>query len=622
MFTMKSRFLVTFLATVAVSLSTFATELVKIEPGNWWTGMRDSRLELLVYGKDLAGASVEVKADDVRLLAVENADSPDYLFVTLDIGDKQPAGTIELRFKKGHFSKKVAYELKERRAGSAHRKGFDASDVFYLLMPDRFANGNAGNDTSKQTVEAADRNNPNGRHGGDIAGIVSKLDYLKGLGVTTLWPTPLWESNHVKNTYHGYACTDFYSIDPRYGTNEEYRQLAVECHKRGLKLVMDVVPNHCSISHPWMKNLPLKDWVHPKPEAAGRTLAISAWNDPHVSELDYRLNKDGWFSPLMPDMNQNNAKVLRYLVQNTIWWIEYADLDGLRVDTYPYCERDAIARWTKAITDEYPNMNIVGECWQPSVSAVAYWQKDARNYDGYNSYLPCVMDFPLMDAMQEAFSAANPNRPRHLNKLYASLAQDYLYADPMNILTFVDNHDTDRFATSIGKDLDLYKSAIAFLLTTRGIPQLYYGTEIMMDGDSEGIYTSNANRKEMTGGWVGDTRNVFDAEGRTGCENEVYAYISKLLNWRRRTPVVQHGKLMHFKPQDGVYVYFRYDRDACIMVAVNGNDGGKVLDTARFAERTAPYTSGVNVMTGETYVSLASISLPGKSTQIIELRKN
>ena len=605
---------------IGMASSLFAAEITKVEPANWWVGMKDTKVELLVYGKDLCGASVELEADDVQLLSVENGNSPDYLFVTLDIGKNQRPGNIELRFKKGYFSKKLSYELKARNENSAMRKGFDNSDVLYLIMPDRFANGDKSNDTTSGTIEAADRNNPNGRHGGDIAGIISKLDYLQQLGVTTIWPTPLWESNHVKNTYHGYACTDFYNIDARYGNNELYRQLADECHKRGMKLVMDVVPNHCSVSHPWMKNLPLTDWVHPVPDTSTRTLAITAWNDPYVSKRDFDLNRNGWFSPLMPDMNQSNEKVLRYLAQNAIWWIEYAGLDGLRVDTYPYCERSEVAKWTKAITNEYPNLNIVGEVWQPTASAVAYWQKDAKNHDGYNSYLPCVMDFPLMNAMQEAFSVSTPNRARHLNKLYTSLAQDYLYPYPDNIMTFADNHDTERFATSIGKDVELYKSAMGFLLTTRGIPQLYYGTELMMNGDVEGIYTSNTNRKEMNGGWERDARNVFTAKGRTTEENEVFNYVSKLLNWRKQTSVVQHGKLMHFKPQDGIYVYFRYDDSDCVMVAINGNDTDKTLDTARFAEMLQGYTKGMNVETDETYNQLSTLVLKKKSTLILQLK--
>ena len=602
------------------ALPVLAMSLKKIEPGNWWVGMKEHRLELLAYGQNLTDATVRVDGKGVKVLAVENADSPNYLFITLDISQRTQAGHIDLVFEKDGVTQTVTYELKERESKSVMRKGFDTSDVIYLLMPDRFANGDVSNDQVTSVWEQTDRNNPNGRHGGDIAGIISKLDYLQQLGVTTIWPTPMWESNHIKNTYHGYACTDFYRIDPRYGTNALYKKLADECHAHGLKLIMDVVPNHCSISHPWVKNPPMKDWIHPMPKKAGKTLAISAWNDPHASDRDFTLNKDGWFSPLMPDLNQNNEKLLRYLIQNTIWWIEYAGLDGLRVDTYPYCERKQIAKWTKAIMNEYPHLNIVGEVWQPHTASVAYWQKDAKNYDDYNSFLPCVMDFPLMDVIQEAFVKDKPNRNRGTNQLYASLAQDYLYAYPNNILTFVDNHDTERFATLIGNDVDLYKAAIGFLLTTRGIPQLYYGTELMMKSDKEGIYSSNANRKEMNGGWPGDKRNVFTANGRTTMENDVYDYTRKLLNWRKNTPAVQYGKLKHFKPQDGIYVYFRYDDSGCVMVAMNLNDTDRTLDTKRFEEVLSGWERGMNVMTHEEYTRLEDIALPQKSTQIIELK--
>lgn len=614
-----SKNLIILLCGLLYATSVFSVSVDKIEPGNWWVGMKNNRVELLVYGKNLLGSSVTVVADDVRIIATENADSPDYLFVTLEIGENQKAKPIQLQFRKDKFSAKVTYELKERSGNAQARKGFDTSDVVYLLMPDRFANGDATNDSTEDASEKANRENPNGRHGGDIAGMIERLGYLQQLGVTTIWPTPLWESNHTKNSYHGYACTDFYQIDSRYGTNSLYRKLAAACHQSGLKLIMDVVPNHCSISHPWVKNPPMKDWIHPAPANPGRTLAISAWNDPHVSDDDFRLNKDGWFSPLMPDLNQNNEKVLRYFVQNTIWWIEYANLDGLRVDTYPYCERSQIAKWTKAILDEYPAMNIVGEVWQPHASSVAYWQKDAKNYDGYNSNLPCVMDFPLMDAMKEAFNGDDKNRGRQLNKLYGVLAQDYLYAYPDNILTFADNHDTERFATLIGKNVELYKSALAFLLTVRGIPQLYYGTEIMMNSDPEGVYTGNANRKEMSGGWKGDVRNVFSPEGRNAVENAVYDYIRTLLTWRKETPVIHHGKLKHFKPRDGVYVYFRYDESHCVMVIVNANSEEKVVSTDRFGEVIKGYRNGVNVVTKEAMNQLEQISVQPESTLVIEL---
>jgi glycosidase len=595
----------------------------KIEPQFWWTGMKQQSLELLVYGNNLKGTQVSISKGDTRISSVEDADNPDYLFVTLEIRPKQQPGKLELTFTKGAEKQVVSYDLYERKSNSALRKGFDQSDVIYLIMSDRFSNGDPSNDNTTDTQEKSDRNNPNTRHGGDISGIVSRLDYLKELGITAVWPTPLLTSDQSKNSYHGYACTDFYSVDPRYGSNKLYRQLAIECHNRGLKLIMDMVPNHCGISHLWVKNPPTKDWIHPVPESSSRTLSIPVWTDPHASEIDCHQNKDGWFSPLMPDLNQNNEKVLRYFTQNSIWWIEYAGLDGLRVDTYPYCEKSKIAEWTQSIMDEYPNLNIVGEVWQPQSSSVAYWQKDANNQDHFNSHLPCVMDFPLMDAMVEAFNASENNRGNAVHNLYAVLAQDYLYPNPNNIMTFAENHDTERFSTLIGKDQNLYQAAFAFLLTIRGIPQIYYGSEIMMNSDKEGIYTNNANRKEMPGGWAEDSRNVFSHDGRLPIENEMHDYFSKLLNWRKHTPVVQTGMLKHFKPKDGVYTYFRYNNAGeCVMVMLNTSNEAKEVDTQRFREIMGNYQSGVEVISGERTENLKSISIKPKSACILELKRN
>lgn len=617
---MKKLIIITLLFYV-VTLGVFAQMVNKVEPQCWWTGMQTNTIELLVYGNDIKGMHVAVSPGQTKIVRVENADSPNYLFVTIEIGERQKPGDIDLIFSKGDKKEIVKYPLLARENSDKLHKGFDGSDVIYLLMPDRFANGDVSNDAISEMKEKADRKNPNGRHGGDIAGIISKLDYLSELGVTAIWPTPLWESNHEKNSYHGYACTDFYNIDPRYGNNRMYKQLAKECHNRGLKMIMDMVPNHCSISHPWLSDLPVNDWVYLIPDNYVRSLAISAWTDPYVSGIDYKWNKDGWFSPLMPDLNQNNEKLLRYLTQNAIWWIEYAGLDGIRVDTYPYCEKDKIAVWTKAVTDEYPHINIVGEVWQPQPSSVAYWQKDAYNKDGYNSNLPCVMDFPLMDAIKEAFNSGNNNVRRSTNKLFGILAQDYLYTDRNNIMTFADNHDTERIATLIGGDKDLYKAVFAFLFTTRGIPQFYYGSEIMMNSEIEGVYTSNSNRKEMEGGWLGDNRNVFTQAGRSLVENEVFGYISKLLNWRKNKSVIHSGNLKHFKPNNGTYIYFRYDNFDCIMVILNITDEAETIDTARYEEMLQYYKTGVDVMTGENLNDLRTINIAPKSAKIIELKK-
>jgi len=601
---------------LCIALTGNAQLVGKIEPANWWAGMRTSTVELLVYGHDIRDSKVSLSPGRTKIVRVDNATSPNYLFVTLAVGDRPEA--LDMTFAKGDRKQTVPWQVLPR--DNAPHKGFDSGDVIYLLMPDRFANGDVSNDSAPGMIEKADRNDPGGRHGGDIQGIIGHLDYLRDLGVTTLWSTPLWEANTPKNSYHGYASTDLYNIDPRYGSNDLYKRMVAECHKRGLKAIIDLVPNHCSVSHPWVKDRPEADWIHPAPAPGdSRTLAISAWTDPYVSKSDFTANKDGWFTPLMADLNQNDDHLLRYLTQNAIWWVEYAGLDGIRVDTYPYCEKSKIALWTKALTDEYPTINIVGECWQSQPSSVAYWQKDAYNKDGFNSCLPAVMDFPLMEAMQEAF-APGETAKKGMNKLYATLAQDYLYANPKNIMVFADNHDTERFASLIGKDPQLFKAAFGFLLTTRGIPQIYSGSEVFSNSDTEGIYTSNANRKDMLGGWPGDPRSQFTQEGRTEIENDIFSYLRTVLNWRKESSAVKYGKLLHFKPQDGTYVYFRYDDRQGVMVIVNPSEKDIDVPVQRYSEVLSGYTKGRDIVSGAS-VPLDKITARAKSTTIIELYK-
>lgn len=579
--------------------------------------MKNRQLQLMVYGKDLKGAKVHVTIGKVQVTGVEEGDSPNYLFVNLLIPQDQPAGTIELAVEKGKQKTLLAYELKSRRPGSAARKGFSPADVIYLIMPDRFANGDPSNDNSPEMAEKANRNAPNGRHGGDLQGILGKLDYLKDLGITTVWNTPLWEDNAPVNSYHGYAATDFYHIDPRYGTNDQYLALSAACHARNLKLIMDLVPNHCSLFHPWLADLPCKDWIHVLPAKYKRSLSISAWTDPYASNIDFVANKDGWFTEKMPDLNQDNPKLLKYLTQNAIWWIEYADLDGLRVDTYPYSDKQRIAEWTKAITDEYPSINIVGEVWQSNTASVAYWQKDANNADHYNSHLPTVMDFPLMEQLWEACNADSSRREKGIRKLYGTLAMDYLYADRENIMTFLDNHDTERFGSVAGGDIGMMKLAYAFLLTMRGIPQLTYGSEIGFTGES----ANSGNRKDFPGGWGADQQNAFTTSGRTPAQDQLFQYIHTLLQWRKNTPVLWRGKLKHFKPDNtGLYVYFRYDDRSCVMVVLNGSGADRKLDASRYEEVLKNYHSGKDVITGNSIGDWAQLSVAARSALVLELR--
>ncbi|HEX7905503.1 MAG TPA: glycoside hydrolase family 13 protein [Chitinophagaceae bacterium] len=610
------RSLVIILALLVAEKAFSQISVHKIEPAFWWIGMKNKQVQLMVYGNNIKGATVKVMSSGVKVLNVQDGDSPNYLFVTILVPPTTPAGKIQFQFEKNNSRSSWLYELKKRKKDAAERKGFNQSDVVYLIMPDRFVNGDSSNDQLAPMSEKLNRKKANGRHGGDLSGIIGKLDYLKQLGVTTIWNTPLWEDNADVNSYHGYAATDFYNIDPRYGSNEQYALLSKECHRLNMKLIMDVVPNHCSVYHPWMKDLPTKDWVHVLPENYKRSLSISAWTDPYVSNIDFVSNKDGWFTEKMPDLNQDNNKVWTYLVQNTIWWIEFAGLDGLRVDTYPYSDKKKIADWTKAIMTEYPSLNIVGEIWQPNSSSVAYWQKNANNADHYNSNLPCVMDFPLIDQMWEAFDADSVKREKGIRKLYTILGMDYLYPDRNNIMTFLDNHDTERFASAIEKDKDLFKMALTFLLTTRGIPQIYSGTEIMQEGQ----VSNSTNRNDFPGGWQGDARNAFSKTGRTAVENEVFDYLNKLLLWRKNTPAIWSGKLMHFKPESNLYVYFRYNENSRFMVILNTSTSPKTINTSRYKEMLNGYSSGRDVITGYHLNDLTTITIAAKTAIVIELK--
>lgn len=584
-------------------------QLDHVDPPMWWVGMKNPELMLTCHGKNIAQLNPVIEYEGVRIKTVTRTENPNYLFITMEIAENASAGNVNINF---YREKKrlltYPYPLKTRKAGSANRKGFNSSDVIYLLMPDRFANGDTTNDSVDQLAEKVNRSNPNGRHGGDIKGIVSNLDYLKDLGITAIWTTPLLEDNLPEYSYHTYAITDYFKVDARYGTNEDYVKLAEECHKRGIKLIMDMVTNHCGSNHWWMKDLPMNDWIHGFPEFTRTNYMISAWNDPYASATDRMLNANGWFDVTMPDMNQNNPLVLTYFKQFAIFWMEYAGLDGIRVDTYPYNDKWKIAEWTKAILDEYPNTNIVGECWLNRPSEIAYWQTGVNNYDGYDSHLPTVMDFPLLNAFMAHDAGAS--------RFYNNYVMDYLYYNPQNIMVFLDNHDTQRFSEQIGFDIEKYKSAVAHLLTTRGIPQLYSGIEIMMGGKKSS--GDGDIRRDFPGGWPDDTRNAFEESGRTEKENEAFSYLRTLLNYRKNNPVLHSGRMIQFVPRDNVYVYFRLNDSKSVMVIMNLGDTNKTLDCARFEECTGSASSGRDVVTGRD-IPLTMIELKRHETLVLEI---
>ncbi len=542
-------------------LNSFAKieKIERVEPIFWWAGMKSHELQLMVYGDDISASNVELKYPGVKLEAVSKVENPNYLFLDLVLDENVQPGKFEIRFKQGE--KTVAtylYELKAREKNSAKRMGFNSSDVIYLITPDRFANGNPENDWVEGMKEKPNRNDKNGRHGGDIRGIINSLDYIQKLGFTAVWLNPVLENNMTRVSYHGYSTTDFYKVDPRYGTNEEYRELNDELDKRGMKLIMDMIFNHCGSEHWWMDDLPMSDWINNYPDFKITSHRRTVNQDPHASEADTKAMVEGWFVPSMPDLNQRNPFMAKYLVQNSIWWIEYAGLEGIRQDTWPYPDKYMMAEWTKAVLNEYPNFNIVGEEWTMNPAIVSYWQKGKVNTDGYVSYLPSLMDFPLQNAVSTALSSQE-TWGNGLIQIYEALANDFQYPDAGNLVIFPDNHDMSRFYVQVGEDEDLLKTGIAFFLTTRGIPQIYYGTEILMR--HEGSEHGNI-RADFPGGWKGDEINAFTGEGLSLQQKEMQNYVSTIQNWRKEKPVIHHGKLMHFAPENGIYVYFRYnDKD-------------------------------------------------------------
>ena len=601
-----------------ISTSIFA-QIDKMEPPFWYAGMHNPELQIMFYGKNIAQNEVSV-SNEIIIKNIRKTENPNYVFVTIDTKNI-PASDFVFTFKnknKVNFTKK--YSLKKRRENSALRKSYNASDMIYLIMSDRFANGNPNNDSDKTLAEKADRSNPGGRHGGDIEGMIQNLDYIKELGATALWPTPLCEDNDKNYSYHTYGQSDVYKIDPRFGSNEAYLRLSSELHKRDMKLIMDYVTNHWGAEHWMIKNLPTYDWVHQFPGYAQTNYRMTTQFDPNASETDAKMCMDGWFVGSMPDLNQSNPLVLNYLTQNAIWWIEYANLDGFRVDTYSYNDKEAIASWTKAITDEYPNFNIVGEVWMHDQAQMAYWQKDSKigAIQNYNSYLPSVMDFTLMEALATVFNEDKATWNKGMVEIYENFTNDFLYPNTNNILTFVENHDTDRFNEIYKNDFKKYQMAMALLATVRGIPQLYYGSEIGMSGDKN---KGDADiRQDFPGGWKGDKKNAFVKEGRTPTQNEYFDFTSKLFNWRKTNEAVHFGKMTHYIPENNVYVYFRHTDTKTVMVVMNNNPDRQTIKTNRFHENIQNHKNGKDVLTDKSYDLENEISIEGKSVLILELK--
>jgi glycosidase len=596
-----------------------SAQITKVEPPFWYVGMQNPSLQIMFYSKNIAQNDVSV-SDGVVITQVQKTENPNYIFVTIDTKNR-PASEVVFSFSK---DKKVAftqkYSFKNRKNNSAYRKSFDASDVMYLIMPDRFANGNTNNDSTKDTQEKADRSNPGGRHGGDIEGIIKNLDYIKELGATTIWSTPLCEDNDKNYSYHTYGQSDVYKIDSRYGTNEDYVRLSAEAKKRDLKVVMDYVTNHWGAEHWMYKDLPTYDWVHQFPGYSQSNYRMETQFDSNASKIDAKNCMDGWFVPSMPDLNQSNPLVLNYLAQNAIWWIEYADLDGFRVDTYSYNDKAAIAKWTKSITDEYPNFNIVGEVWMHDQAQISYWQKNSpiSKIQSYNSNLPSVMDFTLHDVFGGIFNEDNAGWFDGMIKFYNNFVNDFLYDNPNNLLIFAENHDTNRFNQNYKNDFKKYQMAMSLLATIRGIPQLYYGSEIGMAGD-KGKGDADI-RQDFPGGWNGDTNNAFTKAGRTVEQAKYFDFSSKLFTWRKTKTVIHSGKTTQYIPEDNIYVYFRHNESESVMVVVNNNKEKKALKPNRFKESIQNHVSGKDVISEKIFDIKQDLEIEGKSVLILELK--
>ncbi|UVW29598.1 glycoside hydrolase family 13 protein [Massilia sp. H6] len=600
-----------------------ATGIDRVEPPNWWVGMKSDKLQLMVHGEDIAGFTPQLASGrpGVRLAGVQRVASKNYVFLDLRIAPSTRPGAIEIVFRRGAEVRRLPYQLQARAPGSAQRPSFGNADAIMLLMPDRFANGDPGNDNVPGFPDPANRADIDaGRHGGDIAGIVDKLDYIAAMGYTAIWPTPLTESRQDQYSYHGYAATDTYRIDPRYGSNEDYRRMVALARSKGVGVLMDVVLNHIGSNHWWMKDLPTPDWLgygnRFVPTAHARTTA----SDPYAAQADRKNYVQGWFGSDMPDLNQKNPLLANYLIQHTLWWVEYAGLYGIRVDTFGYSDHAFLAAWSRRVREEFPTLNIVGEEWSMNPLVVSYWLDGKRNPNGYRSAMPSMMDYPLNDTLRRAL-VAEDSLHSGLSHLYERLNDDVAYPDASKLVVFEGNHDIPRLYSILGEDLDLYKMAIAYLLTTRGVPQLYYGTELLMT--SPLVRADGPTRQDFPGGWRGDRVDAVSGAGLDAKQKQAQAYVRKLLNWRKTQALVHSGKLMHFAPEDGTYVYFRYDGTGQgakrLMVAINKNRKPVSLDTARFAEILPRGASGTDVVSGETYALGRTLAMPARSVLVLEV---
>lgn len=597
-----------------------AQKINRVDPPNWWVGMELNTVELMLYGEGVAElAQYEASSTSLEIVSSKALESSNYAFVTVRIPEGTKAGkhTIEFRNQKGRLVTSLKYELWAREEGSRERKGFSSADIIYLITPDRFRNGDPSNDRVKGMQEGPNREFIGGRHGGDLEGVIQSLDYFESLGISSLWLNPVLENDMPSYSYHGYAMTDLYNVDARYGSNEDYRRLAEEAKARGMGLILDQVANHIGSSHPWMADLPSQDWVNQWGTFTQTNHMKVSRFDPHGAEVDRRQFTDGWFVETMPDLNQRQPQLAQYLIQNSIWWVEYTGAHGIRMDTWPYPDMDFLADWTRVILEEYPKLNIVGEEWVASSSLISYWQAGTKRHDTYESYLPSVMDFPLQEAVVKGLTGEASWRSS-MTAIYESLADDYKYGDLNNIMIFPDNHDMSRIYTQLDEDYEKWRMAMAFFYTTRGTLQLYYGTEILMT--NPGTEDHGVIRSDFPGGWEGDPVNAFTGEGLTSEQRMAQEWIAQLGKLRRGSCALNMGSLLHFIPLDEVYVYFREFEQERVMVVLNRNETPVKLDLARFQEGLRGSTGGEELLSGAKVSWSEVLELAPMEVMIVSLK--
>ena len=600
-----------------------AFQIERLEPANWWAGMQHPELQLMLYGKDIAKLTPALNYDGVTLTGVERTNNPNYLFVNLELAANVKPGDIALQF--SHNGETVLshnYPLLKRREASAKRQGFSAADVIYLLVPDRFANGNPANDNQPGMADKLNRADDNGRHGGDLAGMQSALGYIADMGYTTIWPTPLTENNQSAYSYHGYAATDLYNIDVRFGTNSQYRDFVAAANNKGIKVIQDIILNHIGNEHWWLKDVPDENWLNNQSFLSGKPFigtnhSRSTVQDPYASKIDSAQFTDGWFVDTMPDLNQRHPLLATYLIQNSIWWVEYANLSGIREDTYSYADKAFLSEWARRLMLEYPHFNIVGEEWSPNPLIVSYWQAGKKNKDGYVSHTPSMLDFPLYDAMLKALTIDESWNGGWIG-LYEMLSNDHIYANPFNLVTFEGNHDTARIFSLLNEDINLYRMAISYLLTMRGIPQMFYGTEIAMQ--SPKFRDDGKVRADFPGGWAGDTVNAFTGKGLNATQKSAQQLVKTLLNWRKTATAIHSGKLMHFAPDNGTYTYFRYNDKQTVMVVMNKQSEPVTLDLVRFSEVLPQGKTANDVISGKTIKLDKQLTVPARGTLVLDIR--